>query len=110
MKVKKVSIGHMKDFPVQAGKKVHVNGVEIAVFRLLNGDIRAVENRCPHRGGPLSEGMVSGDFVFCPLHEYKVDLCDGQVQEPDAGCVRTYPVEVEGDEVKICLVEEKVGV
>ncbi|MDR6226310.1 nitrite reductase small subunit NirD [Desmospora profundinema] len=108
--MKKVSIGRIEDFLPKGGKTVHVGEVELAVFRLSNGDFRAVENRCPHKGGPLAEGVVSGTFVFCPLHEYKVNLCDGKVQEPDTGCVRTYPIEVEGNEVRVCLTEETVGV
>jgi nitrite reductase (NADH) small subunit len=73
---------------------VKIGRLEIALFRLSNGEFRAVENRCPHKGGQLAEGMVCDHHVFCPLHNWKIDLDDGQVQEPDQGCVVTYPVEV----------------
>jgi nitrite reductase (NADH) small subunit len=100
--LKKVSIGSLDDFLPLAGKRVHVEGLELAVFHLSDGTFKAVENRCPHKGGPLAEGVVSGSFVFCPLHEYKINL-HGKVEEPDSGCVRTFPVEVEGNVVRICL-------
>ncbi|MCP1143767.1 nitrite reductase small subunit NirD [Lysinibacillus endophyticus] len=86
-----------KDF----GKTVQVGDVEIALFRLKNGEFYAIENRCPHRGGVLVEGMVSGQHVFCPMHDWKIDVTTGKVQEPDHGCVNTYKVEVEGDDVYI---------
>ena len=53
-----------EDLPIQIGKEVQMKGMSIALFRLSNGDIRAVENRCPHKNGPLAEGIVSGEFVF----------------------------------------------
>ena len=64
----------------QIGKEVQMKGMSIALFRLSNGDIRAVENRCPHKNGPLAEGIVSGEFVFCPLHDWKISLLTGEVQ------------------------------
>ncbi|GGE15357.1 nitrite reductase NAD(P)H small subunit [Marinithermofilum abyssi] len=106
--MKKVVIGSKEDLPRLTGKAVVIDGVEVAVFRLSNGEVKAVENRCPHRGGPLAEGVVSGEFVFCPLHEWKICLTDGKVQEPDPGCVKTYPVEAEGNEVRVFLAEESV--
>lgn len=96
-------IGTVSEIPERGGKVVHIGPLELAVFRLSDGSLRAVENRCPHRGGPLSEGVVSGKMVYCPLHEWKIDLTDGKVQEPDIGCVQTYPVQVEGDRVWIRL-------
>ncbi|PTM57878.1 nitrite reductase small subunit NirD [Desmospora activa] len=96
-------IGTVSEIPERGGKVVRIGELELAVFRLSDGSFRAVENRCPHRGGPLSEGVVSGQMVYCPLHEWKIDLTDGKVQEPDFGCVQTYPVEVEGDRIRIHL-------
>jgi len=69
--------------------------VELAVFRLSDDTVRAVENRCPHKHGVLAEGMVSGHYVFCPMHDRKIDLNDGLVQKPDDGCVRTFRATVE---------------
>lgn len=97
--MERVSIGTLTDFPEKVGKVVRVRQREIAVFRLEDGRLTAVENRCPHRGGPLAEGIVCGEHVFCPLHDWKINLRDGQVEEPDKGCVKTYSVEIEGERV-----------
>ncbi|GEN34898.1 MULTISPECIES: nitrite reductase small subunit NirD [Aneurinibacillus] len=92
--MKRYRIGPIESLPVQTGRVVYIENREIAVFRLSNGEVQAVENRCPHKGGPLAEGIVSGNYVFCPLHDRKINLKDGLVQKPDIGCVRTYPVEL----------------
>ena len=57
-----------------------VDGKEIGIFLTESGDIHAINNICPHKQGPLSEGTVSGDYVYCPLHDQKVDLRSGEVQ------------------------------
>ncbi|MBK4739865.1 MULTISPECIES: nitrite reductase small subunit NirD [Bacillus] len=94
----KFKIMRAEDLPFQIGKEVQMKGISIILFRLLNGDIRAVENHCPHKNGPLAEGIVSGEFVFCPLHDWKISLVTGEVQKPDDGCIQTYEVEViDGD-------------
>lgn len=99
-------VGKVDDIPTLSGKVVHVGELELALFRLSTGGIRALENRCPHKGGPLSEGIVSGSHVFCPLHDWKICVSDGMVQAPDTGCVRTFPVEVKDDEISILLSQE----
>jgi nitrite reductase (NADH) small subunit len=98
-----VSIGSIRDLPERLGKIVTVGNKEVAVFKLLNGKVRAVENRCPHKGGVLSEGMVSGEFVFCPMHDWKICLEDGKVQDPDTGCVKTYQTQIVGEEVFLLI-------
>ncbi|PLT47797.1 Nitrite reductase [NAD(P)H] small subunit [Paenibacillus pasadenensis] len=72
-------------------------GEEIALFKLTDGEVLAVENRCPHKGGKLSEGMVCGSAVHCPLHDWKIDLRTGQAQAPDEGSVRTYAADVDAE-------------
>ncbi|WP_200760816.1 nitrite reductase small subunit NirD [Effusibacillus dendaii] len=98
-----VEIGNIHDLPLQTGRVVKVNGREIAVFRISSGDVRAVENRCPHKNGPLAEGIVAGEYVFCPLHDRKINLNDGNVQAPDSGCVTTYRVDVTDEKVYISI-------
>ena len=83
------------------GKTIRIGELEIALFRLNNDHFHAIENRCPHRGGVLVEGIVSGQHVFCPMHDWKIDITTGKVQEPDHGCVRTFEVEVIGEDVYI---------
>ncbi|WP_394173314.1 nitrite reductase small subunit NirD [Guptibacillus hwajinpoensis] len=99
----KVNIGRIEDFPPQSGKTVEVLKWSIAVFHLSNGSMQAVENKCPHKGGPLAEGIICGDHVYCPLHDWKISTTDGKVQEPDTGCVQTFPVDVEDGYVYLTI-------
>ncbi|MBT2655789.1 nitrite reductase small subunit NirD [Bacillus sp. ISL-18] len=105
--IRRVFIGSTEDMPRKLGKTTVIGNMEIAVFRLEDGDIRAIENRCPHKGGVLAEGIVSGEFVFCPMHDWKICVTDGKVQAPDIGCVKFFPVEVIEDQVFILVDEEK---
>jgi nitrite reductase (NADH) small subunit len=98
-----VFIGEVADLPLKLGKTVTIGSKEIAVFKLENGEIRALENRCPHKGGVLAEGILSGEYVFCPMHDWKISVKDGNVQAPDVGCVQSFPVEVKGDQVYILI-------
>lgn len=95
-----VCVGTIRDIPSSSGRLfLKEDGEEIGIFRLTDGRIFAVENRCPHRGGPLTEGIVSGHFVFCPLHDRKISLKEGKVEPPDSGCVKTFPVKIEGESI-----------
>ncbi|MEW9108109.1 MAG: nitrite reductase small subunit NirD [Cytobacillus gottheilii] len=88
----------------QMGQPVTVGDSNIALFKLSNGEVHAIENRSPHpKGGILSEGLVSGHYVFCPLYDWKISLLDGLVQSPDTGSVKKYEVEVEDNKVYILL-------
>ncbi len=87
-----ILIGHLKDFTDRRARVVHSGGIEWAVFLLSDGSFRAIENSCPHKAGKLSEGIVCDHHVFCPLHDWKIDLNDGQVQAPDHGCVNAIEV------------------
>ena len=84
----------LADLPKQIGKEVMINGKSIALFHLTNGDVRAVLNSCPHKNGPLAEGIVSGEFVFCPLYDWKISLVTGEVQKPDNGRVETFETQI----------------
>lgn len=97
----KTQIATLDDLPFHVGRVVKLGNREIAVFRLSSGEVKAVENCCPHKGGPLSEGIVAGDYVYCPLHDWKIALSDGDVQFPDTGCVKTFAVEVIEDKVML---------
>jgi nitrite reductase (NADH) small subunit len=98
-----IRVGTVDDMTERLGKTVRVGELEIAVYKLSNGRIRAIENRCPHKGGVLTEGIVSGDFVFCPMHDWKICLHDGKVQEPDSGCVKSFETIIEGDEIYLFI-------
>jgi len=73
-----VNLGNVNDIPLGQGACYIVKGAEIAVFRARDGKVSAIENRCPHRQGPLSEGVVGNGKVVCPLHGHKFDLASGK--------------------------------
>ncbi len=93
------SICHIDDIPERGGRAMHVASLHMAVFRSSHGSVMALENRCPHKGGVLSEGIVTGNRVICPLHGWKIDMTTGEAVRPDKGCVHTYPVDVRNGEV-----------
>jgi nitrite reductase (NADH) small subunit len=68
---------------------------DIAVFRNADDEVFALRDKCPHKGGPLSQGIVFGRKVACPLHGWNIGLDDGNAVAPDAGCARSFPVKVE---------------
>ncbi len=85
--------GSIGQFPLHLGKKVTIGSLDIAVFRTAESVFYALDNRTGHKkGGPLAEGLVSGEYVYCPLRECRIHLPTGQVQQPDTGQVATYPV------------------
>jgi len=90
-----VSITEAANIPLREGRSVRIAGWDIAIFNL--GDrFLAVENKCPHRGGPLADGIVSGRTVVCPLHAWKVDLESGQVMNrlEENPCAKTFTTTV----------------
>ena len=100
------------NIPAREGRTTTVDGREIAIFNLGpstllgTGDrFLAIDNRCPHRGGPLGDGIIAGDSVVCPLHAWKVCLETGTVQRPaaTAACVQTYETQVVGGVILIAL-------
>src|SRR4029077_9150475 len=74
-------------------------GIAVAVFRSASDQVFALLDRCPHKGGPLSQGIVFGDSVACPLHNWTIALADGQAKAPDIGCAVSFASKVEGDTV-----------
>jgi nitrite reductase (NADH) small subunit len=91
-----VRITDVRNIPLREGRAVEVAGREIAIFNLGDGFL-AVENRCPHKAGPLADGIVSGNVVVCPLHAWKFELETGEgVNAPSAGhCVETFRTRIE---------------
>ena len=92
-----IDVCAVDDIPLRGARVVRLPGVEIGLFRLASGDVRAIDNRCPHRRGPLSEGIVHDNAVTCPLHSWVIDLATGRARGADEGCVRIFPVEIRGD-------------
>lgn len=90
-----VKLAVLDEIPPLGARVVRGANVNIAVFRTSRNEVYAIGDACPHQGGPLSQGMVAGDEVTCPLHGMRICLADGKAVAPDEGCVATYPVKVE---------------
>ncbi|GAF64855.1 nitrite reductase small subunit NirD [Alkalihalobacillus trypoxylicola] len=100
---KKIFVINLDELNVGLGKVVTIDGKEIALFLQENGTVHAIENSCPHKGGPLSEGIVSGEFVFCPLHDWKISTKTGMAEGADEGCVTCFDIEINGEQVFVNL-------
>ena len=96
-----IEIGRLADIPARGGRVVKTRLGCIAVFRTAADEVFAIDDRCPHRGGPLSEGIVHGRSVTCPLHNWVISLETGEAGGADHGRVATYPVRVEGGRLLI---------
>lgn len=92
------------DIPLLGSRVLErARGGNIALFRPAADRVFALADRCPHRGGPLSQGIVSGDTVTCPLHGWNIQLDSGQACAPDVGCARRYPVQLRDGAVWLSL-------
>ena len=98
-----IVIGNLSDIPRRGARCVETPDGKIAVFRTAEDKVFAIDDHCPHKGGPLSQGIVHGAAVTCPLHNWVISLETGRAQGADEGCVRTIPVKVEGDVIYIAL-------
>ncbi len=101
-----IEIGHIDDIPRQGARVVAAPGGNIAVFRTVDDAVFALADRCPHKGGPLSQGIVHGHQVACPLHDWRIRLDTGQAVAPDEGCAARYPVEVVAGLVRLRLLPD----
>jgi len=89
-------ICRVEDIPVLGSRRIaRDQGLDVAVFRNDADGVFALLDRCPHKGGPLSQGIVFGNSVACPLHNWTIGLCDGLAQAPDEGCTPHFEVKVE---------------
>jgi len=98
-----IEVCKLNEIPPAQARTVRAGDNMIAVFRLSDDRVKAVENRCPHKQGPLAEGIVSGDDILCPLHNWRIHLDSGEVAAPDEGCVKTYVTKVENGMVFLKL-------
>lgn len=90
--MKEHKICELNDIQKLGSKVIKFEDKEVALFRTSDDQFFAVENKCPHKEGKLSEGIVTGCKVICPLHSLKIDLIDGKAVEPDEGCVDIFEV------------------
>jgi nitrite reductase (NADH) small subunit len=89
-----IQVGNLNDIPRQGSRVVNTATGEIALFRSVDDQVFALNNRCPHKGGPLSQGIVHGKRVTCPLHSWQIDLETGAAVAPDVGCAHRHEVRV----------------
>ncbi|CAN5486923.1 nitrite reductase small subunit NirD [soil metagenome] len=95
-------ICNVEDIPVLGSRRVaRPRGVDVAVFRNGSDQVFAVLDRCPHKGGPLSQGIVFGTSVACPLHNWTISLEDGCARAPDEGCVQKFACKVDAGVVHL---------
>ena len=97
-----IRICRVDDIPKLGARRVRrASGTDVAVFRTDDDRVFALLDRCPHKGGPLSQGIVFGEHVACPLHNWAISLVDGEARAPDIGCAVRFAVRVDGDVVSL---------
>lgn len=94
-------VGRIEEVPIGEGRSFVVGDEQIAVFRMRDGSVRAIDAVCPHRGGPLADGLADGQVVVCPLHGHTFDLCTGAETGGAAMSVRSYPASVVDGAIRV---------
>ena len=96
-----IEIGPLSAIPRLGSRIVRGSLGDIAIFRTASDEVFALDDRCPHKGGPLSQGIVHGKSVTCPLHNFVIALDTGEAAAPDKGCTHSHPVRVENGIVSL---------
>lgn len=97
-----IDVGALDEIPRLGARVVRTATGDIAVFRTADDEVFALRDSCPHKGGPLSQGIVYGKRVACPLHNWSVELDSGKAVAPDSGCTGSYPVRLEEGRIYLC--------
>lgn len=98
----------LDDIPRLGARRVaRAGSTDVAIFRTAADKVFALLDRCPHKGGPLSQGIVFGESVACPLHNWTIELGDGCARAPDQGCTQRFSVKIDGTAVSLDLDELK---
>ena len=98
-----LKVAPLADIPVLGSRVVETDALRIAVFRGNNDAVYAIKDACPHKQGPLSQGIMHGHSVTCPLHNWKIDLINGEAMGPDEGCTNVFETKVDDAIVYIKL-------
>ncbi len=98
-----IDVGSIDDVPMRGSRIVRAPGGDIALFKSADGAIFALRDSCPHKGGPLSQGIVHGRSVTCPLHNWIIDLESGRAQGADHGCTNVIGLRIEGERILLDL-------
>jgi nitrite reductase (NADH) small subunit len=94
-----IDVGAFDDVPVRGSRVVATPSGDIAIFKTTTGRVFALWDKCPHKGGPLSQGIVHNDSVTCPLHNWVIGLETGEVKGPDQGCARKVETRIEAGRI-----------
>ena len=96
----------VEDIPLLGSRRVQrAQGPQVALFRTSANEVFALLDRCPHKAGPLSQGIVFGAAVACPLHNWTIELADGCARAPDVGCTTPFAVRVDAGQVYLDAAE-----
>ena len=98
-----IEVVELNKIPVLGSRLIKTRDTDIAVFRGSDDQVYAIRDACPHKGGPLSQGIMHGSTVTCPLHNWKIDLASGNALAPDHGCGNVFAVKIEGGKVFLQL-------
>jgi len=98
-----IEVVELEKIPLLGSRVIKTPSMDIAVFRGKDDQVFAIKDACPHKNGPLSQGIMHGNSVTCPLHNWRIDLTSGKALEPDEGCVNVYPVKTEAGKVYLEL-------
>ena len=98
-----IKVSALEDIPKLGARVVKSAHGDIAVFRNAEDEVFALRDQCPHKGGPLSQGIVFGKTVACPLHNWQISLADGQAVAPDVGCTGRFEAKIEDGGVYLQL-------
>jgi nitrite reductase (NADH) small subunit len=98
-----IEIGKLNDIPRLGARVIKTSVGDVALYRTSDDNIFALRDRCPHKGGPLSQGIVFDQRVACPLHDWVIDLQSGCAEGPDEGCTHVYAVKIEAGRISISL-------
>ena len=104
-----IDIAALEDIPQRGARVIKTRQGCVAVFRTIDDRVYAIDDTCPHKKGPLSEGIVHGASVTCPLHNWKIDLASGEALGPDEGCTNTFATRVENGRVYLALSENEAA-
>ena len=98
-----IDIGAVEEIPLRGARVVKIPRGCLAVFRTGADEVFALDDRCPHKGGPLSQGLIYGKRVACPLHNWQIELESGEAVAPDVGCAHRHHAKVESGRVLLAL-------
>ncbi len=98
-----LAVVRLDDIPRQGSRVIETPFGDIALFRTQTDEVFALRDRCPHKGGPLSDGLIHGRRVACPLHNWVIELESGEAVAPDVGCAQRFPVKIEAEQIDLAL-------